>query len=115
MHEPQTTATEVPVCLSVCHAASLDFGVKKVAERIEVLFALKSLGGHREHRVRRGRGPSWQGGWGSAFSTAFAKLLWPFVGHLTLECSVLTLLKPSYCYVLSVWQGGSQLVPKSTR
>jgi len=57
MHAIQTrpTAADVLVRQSVCHAASLGFGVQnKTDERIEVLLGVKTLGSPRHIMLDRG-------------------------------------------------------------
>jgi len=59
----------------------------KTAERIEVLFAVKTLGGPRNVGLDGGPDPNSEGGRGSTFNAAFAKLLWPLVTNSAIKKS----------------------------
>jgi len=79
MPEMQTFVTDVrgvrpSVCLS---RGSTRLHCVKTAEQIKILFGVNTLGGPKEHRVRRESwSPTARGG---RFDAAFAELLWPLV------------------------------------
>jgi len=68
----QTIATDITVCLS---GGFFRLWCAKTAERIEVLFGVKTFGGPRNIVLDRAPVPAERVGWGSTFDAAFAKLL----------------------------------------
>jgi len=75
MHEMQTTATDVPVCQSVCQAASLVLNVQKRLNGSRFCLGWRLFEGPRNIALDGNPDPARRGR--SAFNAAFAKLIWP--------------------------------------